>query len=572
VVVVCLSVQVMDVRRMESVDAGSYDAVIDKGTLDAMVTGDTPEVRADTGAMFQHIARILAPGGLYMTVTLAQGHLLRWWLTAHAVRGACGDVATSYTWLHVAPFADCDWSSAQCPFVLTAKRGTPAAATSAPEGKPTPVPVHLFARPSFQRPHDGPAPKRKAGGGKRGAAAAPSTVVAAAASLTAALAAAAQAPDPEGGRWNREVAIAAAADVDTALTEVAEVQWTYTTEQITSAVSPGNYVQLDVYAPPGGFMLAPAGARLPHAVGTESGAVDAVGPRFGIALCDVSLAQTAAVVLVPQGREHEWMFASEDGHKKLAATAGKFGRLLVVTLGRGHAFTTLKAVQAELSPLIVRLLPQELRSTAGGAAHVPYLAVADDIGHRDVVASGVSPISGGWVVEDVALPATEGDSDASMASLPRPPPGTTRCLRRLVFHSNRNAIQSEAVVDVAVTAAVKAGDKPGRKRAAAPDAPSAAGSGGRALAASAGSPSATGRTLHAVHHVALRLEYQQAMVAACMWAASALASPASRAVVVGVGGGCLPSFLALAFPQVWLRMLTPRTDGNHVRTAPLPPP
>ncbi len=52
-----------------------------------------------------------------------------------------------------------------------------------------------------------------------------------------------------------------------------------------------------------------------------------------------------------QGREREWLFAEPAGQWEVAAQCGA-RRLVLVALGAGHAFASLAAVQAELSPLV----------------------------------------------------------------------------------------------------------------------------------------------------------------------------------------------------------------------------
>ncbi len=106
---------------------------------------------------------------------------------------------------------------------------------------------------------------------------------------------------------------------------------------------------------------------------------------------DVSNKQSCGVLLVPQGREHEWMFSSDDGRKSVAEGTD-FGRLFFVTLNRGHLFGSQAEVQAELSPIIRQLAP-----SCTGAA-MPFLAVADDLGSRNIVCQKVSPLSGGNAV------------------------------------------------------------------------------------------------------------------------------------------------------------------------------
>ena len=110
-------------------------------------------------------------------------------------------------------------------------------------------------------------------------------------------------------------------------------------------------------------------------------------PRFTIAAVDVSNKQSCGVVLVPQGREHEWLFNNDDGRRSIAESAD-FGRLYFVTLNRGHIFGTASEIQEELSPFIRDL-------SASVTSAIPYLAVAEDLGSRVIVCERESPLSGG---------------------------------------------------------------------------------------------------------------------------------------------------------------------------------
>ena len=55
--------------------------------------------------------------------------------------------------------------------------------------------------------------------------------------------------------------------------------------------------------------------------------------------------------VLSQGREREWLFAEPEGQWEVAGQCGA-RRVVLVALGRGHAFASLIAVQAELSPLV----------------------------------------------------------------------------------------------------------------------------------------------------------------------------------------------------------------------------
>lgn len=201
----------------------------------------------------------------------------------------------------------------------------------------------------------------------------------------------------------------------------------------------------------------------------------------------------AAVFLVPQGREHEWLFGSEEGRARLSASCA-VRRLVLISLGRGHEFGTAQAVQAELSPLVLPLLPLQSREAPTGS--VPFLTTADGLGRRTLVAQMESALSGGILVEDVTL--QEGHDDGEGAH--------SVTLRRLVFSQNPNLVQSEA----------------------------------RLL------PTGHVDTSH------LACEYHTAIVAGLAVVVPVLAAPAApsqaTAWVIGLGGGALPTFLALHLP------------------------
>ena len=63
------------------------------------------------------------------------------------------------------------------------------------------------------------------------------------------------------------------------------------------------------------------------------------------------------VLIAPQGREHEWMFASAEGQLQTAQNAG-FGRLIIASMNRDQSFTDLSTVQDELNASISQLCPR----------------------------------------------------------------------------------------------------------------------------------------------------------------------------------------------------------------------
>ena len=63
-----LTYAVADARALPYAD-GAYVTVLDKGTLDALMCGDSAE--ADAAALLSEAVRVLAPGGAYIMVTSA---------------------------------------------------------------------------------------------------------------------------------------------------------------------------------------------------------------------------------------------------------------------------------------------------------------------------------------------------------------------------------------------------------------------------------------------------------------------------------------------------------------------
>ena len=169
--------------------------------------------------------------------------------------------------------------------------------------------------------------------------------------------------------------------------------------------------------------LAIAAAPLKKGRKTEIQIPDDERPRYAIKTLDVAEeAQTpCACFVVPRGREHEFVFSSDEGLAQVAGSA-KCARLLVVNLDpqrAGHSYGDVRAVQRELEPLIKDLAPP-------GAGTVPVMTAGNDLGRRDVVATGNMNSGDAYVVEQVL--------DGS------------RTLRRLLFRSNPRSIQTEVAI------------------------------------------------------------------------------------------------------------------------------
>lgn len=70
----------MDIRALDFA-AASFDACIDKATLDAMLYGSlwdpAEEVRENVRRYVDEVARVLRPGGVWVYVTWRQPHFVR---------------------------------------------------------------------------------------------------------------------------------------------------------------------------------------------------------------------------------------------------------------------------------------------------------------------------------------------------------------------------------------------------------------------------------------------------------------------------------------------------------------
>lgn len=121
--------------------------------------------------------------------------------------------------------------------------------------------------------------------------------------------------------------------------------------------------------------------------------------------------------------ETEWLFSTPQGRKKLLLSAN-FDRLAIVSMHRGHIYTTWDDVKEEISDSIKNLAPVGLKNQ-----QIPYLSLGSDVGNREVIYRGKSHLSGDYIVEEV-----KGENN--------------KLFRRLVFLSNQFVIQSEALLKV----------------------------------------------------------------------------------------------------------------------------
>nr|SVE89152.1 EOG090X02SD [Daphnia sinensis] len=148
-------------------------------------------------------------------------------------------------------------------------------------------------------------------------------------------------------------------------------------------------------------------------------------PKYTLFIIDrqCKSAQKFAAFVVPQGRETDWLFSSYEGRRQLADSA-KYQRLLVIHLGRDHQFDSLDSVQTELAGIVSSLQPQGLPTNT----QIPFLSLGAQVNQRKEIYRAASESTGEYVIEEV-----EEEND-----------GKPVILRRLIFLSNPNVIQSEA--------------------------------------------------------------------------------------------------------------------------------
>ncbi|TDH67837.1 hypothetical protein CCR75_007980 [Bremia lactucae] len=341
--------QVMDMTQMDALEDASFDLIMDKGALDALMAEDTPEIKLDAIKMFREVRRLLATSGRYCCITMAQDFILRHLLEFFILKDFV-ETKPTYWGVGVQELPR-DSRKLFAPFLVAALK--------------------------CSKLHDKAA-----------------TMV-----------------QYNAKQFSIDVG---EARLQWLTREVEATQWFAMTQAALRQLKSGRQEIIELIANDEKYAAKSSGQ-----VGEVRGQAN---PRFTLRLVDTHMRGphgSCAVFLVPQGREHEWMFSTEEGAKELAARAG-FSRLIIVTLGRGgHSFESLTKVQEELNVKVMELAPD----TLGPDENIPYLTVEEGLGSRNIVHQGTSPLSGNFFVEEVQ---THGETT-----------------RRLVFLSNTNVIQSE---------------------------------------------------------------------------------------------------------------------------------
>ncbi|XP_069867250.1 eEF1A lysine and N-terminal methyltransferase-like [Dipodomys merriami] len=419
----------MDMTQMEFPDA-SFQVVLDKGTLDAVLTGEEEETLQLVDRMLAEVGRVLQVGGRYLCISLAQAHILK---------KAVGHFSREGWMVRVHQVA----------------RGRDPASEAEPQFS---LPVFAFIMTKF-RPVPGAVP---------------------------------QIFELCAQEQGQPVRLDSAERLAAAVREQQQHAWLC-------------------------GQLRAAGAGLGRSVSLDLCSGHTGEPRYTLHVVDSPSVKPArdnhcAIFIIPQGRETEWLFGTEEGRKQLAASAG-FRRLITVSLHRGQRYDGMDSIQAELSASVMELVPARMPSQQ----KVPFLSVGGDIGVRTIQHQACSPLSGEYVIEDV-----QGDD--------------RRFFRRLIFLSSRNVVQSEArLLKDASHRAQKKRKKEKKKQRSTTN-------------ASEDLPPAPGQSIDKSY---LCCEHHKAMIAGLTLLRNPerlLDSPLAL-LVVGLGGGSLPLFVHDHFPK-----------------------
>lgn len=131
---------------------------------------------------------------------------------------------------------------------------------------------------------------------------------------------------------------------------------------------------------------------------------------------------TFAAFIVPHGREHEWLFTSEEGQDILRRNCN-VDRLAIIGMHRGQVYKSLKQVQQELSRLMLKIAPEGVIKRG---ETILFLSLEEQLGDRKIIMESTSEHSGNFVIEEVAGQNKD------------------ETFRRLVFLNMPHIIQSEA--------------------------------------------------------------------------------------------------------------------------------
>ncbi|KAF0720613.1 Aste57867_170 [Aphanomyces stellatus] len=400
---------VMDMTNMTYAKE-SFDCIMDKGALDALMATNDEAVLADALKMFNEVDRILAPGGSYICITMAQDFIIQ-----HLLSTFCESLPSyKITALDVP-------RSKASPFV-------PFFIAFTKTSKPSERSMVKYNGKFFL--HEDGLPRKQ---------------------------------------W--------------LVHELEATQWYTMTQSELKKIQVGRQRVIELM--------------------TSASTTLNTTPRYTIRLVDVHAQGpngACGVFLIPQGREHEYLFATEEGAMELASGAG-FSRFLIVSLGRTHTFESLEAVQLELNAKVMELIPDSLNK----GEKIPYMTVEEGLGERHIVAQGTTEMSGDYFIEEVDMH------------------------RRLIFLTNNNTIQSEIQLLPPLTAKqLKQKAKKNKNK------------------------NETVNVRLRFDPTYLAFEYHKSMAALLQFSMHSKPETIHKSLLVGLGGGCLASYIQATMPKVSL--------------------
>ncbi|KAK2951012.1 putative methyltransferase domain protein [Blattamonas nauphoetae] len=178
-------------------------------------------------------------------------------------------------------------------------------------------------------------------------------------------------------------------------------------------------------------------------------AVDSPSSMFPMSDPKSTIPVPCSIVIVPQGRESEWLFSSDEGRSNLISSTRALRTIFSVFTHPPKI--SLDAIKNELNPFARRLLPKDERGRT--VSNVPYVTVGEDpVGKRVRVETGRSEMSGEFWVEDVYIAVDkeaeeEPGKEQQKKKKKSNEPVEYRIFRRLIFASNPNLIQSECQIE-----------------------------------------------------------------------------------------------------------------------------
>lgn len=407
----------------------SFDVVIDKGTLDAIFSENTPELRQKTLQMFQEIERVLSNSdGMYILITLAQDFILELLLEhfTHPQQSS----HTRSSWNCEIYYLNKIFTSAP-----NSSSSSSSSSSSAKGGNSSPLQPFLFKFTKrhastvfhkFQNPSDSTNST--------------SLSLASSQSAVAKVYMDAMGNDDGTGKF---------IPIQQITSYIQHIQEFYLLKHSLSSFEIGKFETLHFWSTKDNQ----SNAKNDGNTLTQSDATATI-PRYTLYILDASAQGklSMAVFIIPYGRESDYQFTNKDGLLDIAFQAN-CQRLIAVSCNRPYPYPEMATLQDELSPLILSMRLSKMTEDEV----IPYMAVNQD-NSWEVIAQGESKLSGIYIVEEQS---DENDEDEDNKN------NRTGVYRRLIFLQNQQFVQTEVhlISPKPITPAVTSNKKNGKSKA-----------------------------------------------------------------------------------------------------------